>query len=138
MTHTAPVTEVVETASCTVWMGKDRVIWIKLKPVDHHTLEDAHGLVDAHNRLADGVPAHILCDMRHAKVGADAAARDYYVSPEASRLKIAMAMIVGTRIQRFFGALFLRLNRPPYPMAIFRDPANAIEWLEGVPRPEEG
>ena len=117
-------------------MGKEHIIWIKLKPAEHHTLKDAQGLVDAHNKLAEGTPCRIICDMRHAKVGADSAARAYYVGAEASRLKVAMAMVVSTRMQRFFGNLFVRINRPPYPMHLFREPADAIAWLQGFPRPE--
>jgi len=116
-------------------MGKDRIIWLKIKPVKHHTLDDAKALVDAHNRLSEGAPCRIICDMRHATVGADAEARDYYVGPEASELKIAMAMVVSSRMQHFVGTLFLRFNRPPYPMKIFREPADAIGWLQGHPEP---
>ena len=138
MTQNVDAQEVIETRNCTAWMGRNRVIWIKIKPVDHHTLQDAQALVDAHNRLAAGTPCRVMCDMRHAKVGADSQARSYYVGPEASKLKVAMAMIVSTRTQRFFGNLFLRLNRPPYPMTLFRDPADAINWLEGFPEPVSG
>ena len=87
MYDSAPNSDVIETKACTVWMGKDRVIWVTVKPVDHHTIEDARALVDAHNHLADGVACRIICDMRHARVGADAASRAYYVSPEAGRLE---------------------------------------------------
>ena len=127
--------EVIETSNSTVWMGKDRIIWIKIKPVTHHTLDDAKALVEAHNRLSEGTPCRIICDMRHATVGAAPKARDYYVGPEASRLKIAMAMVVSSRMQHFVGSLFLRFNRPPYPMKLFREPADAITWLEGHPEP---
>jgi hypothetical protein len=129
----ASSTEVIESSNATTWMGKDRIIWIKIKPVNHHNLDDAKSLVDAHNRLAAGKPCRIICDMRHAALGADSKARDYYVGPEASKLKIAMAMVVASRTQRFVGTLFLRFNRPPYPMQLFREPADAIAWLETYP-----
>ena len=127
------IAEVIETSNCTTWMGKDRIIWIKIKPVNHHNLDDAKGLVDAHNRLAEETPCRIICDMRHAAIGADAEARRYYIGPEASKLKIAMAMVVTSRMQRFVGTLFLRFSRPPYPMKLFQEPADAIAWLRTYP-----
>jgi hypothetical protein len=133
MPQNASRSEVIETGICTTWMGKDRIIWIKMKPVDRHAVEDAHDLVESHNRLAAGTPCRIICDMRHATTGADRAARDYYVGPEASEFKVAMAMVVSTRTQHLLGTLFLRLNRPNYPMKLFRSPADAIAWLEQTP-----
>jgi hypothetical protein len=113
-----------------VWIDDEDIIWIVFNSTNAHTLDDAMQVVAAHNRLADDQPRAILADLRKINVGANRRARKYYVSEEASRLKLAMAMVTRSSIQRMAGNLFLKLSKPPYPTRIFASTPEAIVWLQ--------
>jgi len=124
-----PQTKTISLPIADIWINDDHVIWISFKKTDSHDLNDAKQVVDAHNSLANGQPCAIIADLRNIKVGADRNARTYYVSEESSRLKLAMAMVTNSSIQRMAGNVFLKLNRPPYPARIFTDTTSALKWL---------
>ena len=113
-----------------IWIDDEDIIWIVFNSTSTHTLDDAKQIVEAHNALADHRPRAILADLRKINVGANRSARKYYVSDEASRLKLAMAMVTSSSIQRMAGNLFLKLSKPPYPARIFPDTPEAIRWLK--------
>ena len=111
-------------------IDSQRIIHIRFNDCDRHGLTEAMEIVEAHNTLAAGVPACVLADIRSVKVGADRAARKYYVSPESAEYKRGMAMVVSSPMQRMLGNIFMRLNRPPYPTRLFMHEAEALRWLE--------
>lgn len=115
-----------------VWREDDGVVWMRFKPCDSHTLEDAIAVVKAHNDLADEKQIPVIADIREVSVGADRQAREYYVSEESSRLKLGMAMLVKSPMQRMLGNVFFRINRPPYPSKMFSDESKALSWLGGL------
>lgn len=115
-----------------VWREDDGVVWMRFKPCDSHTLEDAIAVVKAHNDLADEEQIPVIADIREVSVGADRQAREYYVSEESSRLKLGMAMLVKSPMQRMLGNVFFRINRPPYPSKMFSDESKALSWLGGL------
>ena len=122
----------IELDIAVVWRGSDGVIRIDFKPSSKHDLEDARCIVSAHNRLAEGVPCPVLADITQVSVGADRAARQYYVSEESSRLKTGMAMVTQSPLQQMLGNFFFRMNRPPYPTRMFRETDAALAWLASL------
>ncbi len=122
----------VELSVADVWVNEGGVIWMRFKPCEVHTLEDAIAVVETHNTLAGETPAPVIADIREVSVGADRQAREYYVSEESSRLKLGMAMLVKSPMQRMLGNVFFRINRPPYPSKMFSDEAKALVWLDSL------
>ena len=122
----------IELSVADVWGDEGGVIWMRFKPCEVHTLEDAIAVVKAHNTLAGETPAPVIADIREVSVGADRLAREYYVSEESSRLKIGMAMLVNSPLQRMLGNVFFRINRPPYPSKMFSDEGKALAWLDSL------
>ena len=113
-----------------VWRSDDGVVWMRFKPCETHTLEDAIAVVKAHNDLAGATQVPVIADIREVTVGANRQAREHYVSEESSRLKLGMAMLVKSPMQRMLGNVFFRINRPPYPSKMFLNEAKALDWLK--------
>ena len=122
----------IELDVCDVWQTDDEVIRMRFKPCDVHDLTAAIAVVDAHNKLANGIRRPVIADIREVTVGADRDAREYYVSEEASKYKTGMAMIASSPLQRMLGNVFFRINRPPYPSKLCADEAAAMAWLSGL------
>jgi len=121
----------IETSVAKVWIEADGIIRLHFKPTQQHSLNEAIQVVEAHNRLASGVPRGVIADIRHVTGGADRSAREYYVSSESARLKTGMAMLVSSPMQRMLGNIFFRINKPPYPSRMFSNEEDAIHWLQG-------
>ena len=62
----------IETTIADVWIDTERIIHIEFKASDQHGIEEARGIVDAHNQLANGTPCPVLADIQSVTVGADA------------------------------------------------------------------
>ena len=122
----------IETNIADVWIDTERIIHIRFKASEQHGIAEARGIVQAHNQLANGTPCPVLADIQAVKVGADRAARKYYVSEESARYKTGMAMVVSSPMQRMLGNIFFKLNRPPYPTRLFNRQQDAIQWLKSL------
>jgi len=118
------------------WRDRE-IIHIRFHPTPTHGIEEARIVVDTHNDLAKGVKTAVLADMKNIAVGADKNARRYYVGPESSEYKLGMAMLITSPLQRMFGNIFLKLDKPPYPTKIFTNEGEALDWLSALsPRDE--
>lgn len=60
----------------------------------------------------------------------DKAARDYLSTENPTKGIKAMAVLIDSTIGRVIYNFFITINKPPYPMQIFNDPHQAIEWLK--------
>lgn len=58
-------------------------------------------------------------------------ARRFYSGDEAGRYISASAFVVASPVSRVLGSFFLGLNKPAYPVRLFTEEAEAIEWLKG-------
>jgi hypothetical protein len=123
---------VIELDVCDVWLEESGVIRMRFKPCDVHGLDQAIAVVAAHNKVAKGERRQVLADIREITTGADREARAYYVSEEAAKYKIGMAMLAKSPMQRMLGNIFFRINRPPYASKLFSEEANALSWLKGL------
>ena len=113
-----------------VWLDEEDIIRIDFKDTEHHHIEDAREIVAAHNEISNGAKKAVLADIRDVTTGANREARRYYVTPEASEYKLAMAMLVRSPLQRMLGNVFFFINHPPYPSRLFGDPDQAKQWLK--------
>lgn len=99
-----------------------------------HQLEDAKESLEAIERLAQGEKVYLLLDLRKLRRGITREARQHYSGPEAERLLVALAMVVGSPLTRLVGNLFIGLNRPREPTRLFTSEAEARTWLLGQSR----
>lgn len=61
--------------------------------------------------------------------GSERGARDVLAGPEAVATITAMGVVVRTPVARAVMRLFVRLARPPYPIAVFATADEARAWL---------
>ena len=122
----------IEIQIADLWVDSECIIHIRFKPTDAHGINEARSVVAAHNQLASGQPCLVLADIQNIKVGANRAARAFYVSEESSQYKLGMAMLVTSPMHRMLGNIFLKLNRPPYPTRLFSQEDDALQWLRDL------
>lgn len=54
----------------------------------------------------------------------------YISSKEPTQLLTAAAVITKTRLEQTLGRMFLRINKPNYPVRLFTSEADAEKWLK--------
>lgn len=57
-------------------------------------------------------------------------ARDYLSTEEPSAGIKAIALIIDSKVGKAIYNFFMILNKPVYPMQVFNDPNEALEWLK--------
>jgi hypothetical protein len=63
-------------------------------------------------------------------------AQRYLSSPEICSVVSAGAIMVKSFLERHLARMFLTYHRPPYPVQVFSDEADALAWLRGfLPAP---
>lgn len=56
-------------------------------------------------------------------------ARSYFSGERSTKNILAMAVLVRSILQRTVSSFFIKLNKPKYPVKIFVDKNDAINWL---------
>jgi hypothetical protein len=72
--------------------------------------------------------APVMVDLRgvHSQ---SAEARSVFAGPDAFRVSMAVALLIGSPISRMVGNFYLGFNKPLTPSRLFTDPAEARTWL---------
>ena len=110
-----------------MWLRSDGIVqmsWVSQASID---LEDAMAAIAAMTELTGGRRGPLLVDL-HDSGQQTRPARIEFTRHED--LVSAVALIVGTPVGRILGNFFLRVNRPPYPVALFDDEASGLVWLQ--------
>lgn len=97
--------------------------------------ENTLELFAAYRSLAGDGPHLILSDIRGVR-SSTSESRALATTEDATALHRAAGVIVGSRLTRMMGNLFLRLNRPGYPTRLFSDEASALAWLHAIEQAE--
>ena len=58
-------------------------------------------------------------------------AKQYYAGKESAKVWTAVALLAKSPLSRTIGNLFLKINKPSFPVKMFSDKEKAIEWLKG-------
>jgi hypothetical protein len=119
-----------QTKTCTYAVGEDRILRVRLNPGARETLENAKENIVAVADLLAGRRLPILVDYRLI-ASQERAARAYYASPETGKHVCAVALLVDSPLSRIIGNFFMGLNKPPFPVKVFGDEAEALAWLTG-------
>jgi hypothetical protein len=118
--------ETERTRTCAFRAGP--IIRARFLPGAEVTLADARENIAVTARLTGGARAPILVDLRQLR-SQSAEARAYLAGPEATRVSLAVALIVGSPLSVAIGNFFLGFNRPAVPTRLFRDEEAALQWL---------
>lgn len=108
---------------------KDEILVGTYKKNVHIDLAIAKEIVRTRKSFTRGKTMPSLI-MSEGVVSIDKAAREYFVSAEATEGLSATAIIVKTAFSRFLGNVFMQLNKSPMPVRIFSSLVQAEIWLQ--------
>ncbi|MEO7327151.1 MAG: STAS/SEC14 domain-containing protein [Minicystis sp.] len=126
MTHPREVT----TRTARIWIDDDEIIHYGRLPglTTATTKADAEEAMAATWKLTGHRRLPVLADVRTVK-SVERAARLHLTGPEAARLNVAVALLVGSPLSRAIGNFFLGLNKPLIPCRMFTGEPEALTWL---------
>jgi hypothetical protein len=111
-----------------MWLRPDGIVQLVWAPQVEIGLEDATAAIEAITELTGGRQSRLLVDMRDTGPQ-DRATRAAWT--DRNDLSSAVALIVGTPLSRMMGNLFIRMNKPQFPVRLFDKEAPAVAWLQG-------
>jgi len=122
--------EEIETKTEIISLRKDGIVHCIALPDAYITLEDAKENIQAINKVAGGIKSPVLVDIRKSS-GAAKEARKYFSSPEVATVQSAVAMLIDSGFSKLMGNFFIGLNKPLFPLKLFTNMDEALEWLAG-------
>jgi len=128
MTHPREVT----TRTARIWIDDDDILHFGRLPglMTASTKADAEAAMTAAWELAGHRRLPLLADVRTVKA-IDREARAHLSGPEAARINLAIALLVGSPLSRAIGNFFIGLNKPLIPCRMFTEESAALAWLRG-------
>lgn len=117
-----------QTSITRFWLGEDGIARVIYLPDSVVTLEAAKEYIKSAMEN-DGESRPVLSDIRNVR-GSTREARLFYASDEAASITKAVAILVNSPLSRVMGSFFIGLSKPKYPIKIFTDEVNAINWLK--------
>ncbi len=121
-------TKKIKTNEAEVWI-EDGIYFLIHKKSKKGTLETAKEELKAHKELSSGKKMPLFADVRGMK-GANPEARDYGNSEEVTSTYSAVGILIGSAFTRVIGSLFMKINKPPYPVKMFTEQKEAVKWLK--------
>lgn len=125
------VLRTVETRTSVYTLHEDGIIVQRLRSNAKQSLADARENIEAFVTLAGEQKRPCLVDGRTA-LTAEPGVREYYAGPAATRMTVALALLVGSAAMRVVANLFLTLNKPSIPTRMFTTEVEALEWLRRI------
>jgi len=95
-------------------------------------VEDAEEYIQIQSTFATERPVKNLTDIRKVK-SISIAARDLLKSSSIANIHAGSALVVNSPLSRIIGNFFMQINRPDYPVRLFNDEKNALDWLRSLP-----
>jgi hypothetical protein len=99
-----------------------------MRPGCEMTLADAQENVATIFEVGGRQRSLVLVDMRGLR-SQSREARQYFSGPEAEKVTLAVALLIGSPVSRVLASFFLRLNPQRTPSALFTNEGAAIDWL---------
>ena len=125
-------TGVITNPKFRMWLRPDGIVQLVRCPRTTVLVEDATAAIETMARLTGGRRSPLLVDMRDTGP-LDGAARAELT--RRSELETAVALIVGTPLNRMMANLVLSVNRSRVPVRLFDNEASAIKWLKVLAEP---
>ncbi len=121
-----PPPDAVQTRTCLLW--RSDIICGQFLPGVDVTRDDAVENIATTARLTEGQKLPVLVDLRAVR-SQSAEARAYLAGPEATRVSLAVALLILSPLSRMVGNFFLGFNRPEVPTRLFTSVTEAEAWL---------
>ena len=121
-------TEKINTTEAALWID-DGIYCIAHKDGKKGTLETAKEELKIHRELGGGKKMPLFADMRGMK-GSNPEARDYGNSEVVKSTYSAVGILIGSAFTLLIGSMFMKINKPPYPVKMFTEQENALVWLK--------
>jgi len=113
-----------------VTLGDEGILTIDFSRYDRITLASMYYAHAQHVALClDGKIPVLIKGAGIASV--EYKAQRYLSSPEVCAGVSAGAIVVKSFLERHLARMFLTYHRPPYPVQVFSDEADALAWLRG-------
>lgn len=116
------------TSTARLWLGEDGFIHLRPHARREHTLADAIENVAAVKTIQRGLERSLLIHFEDA-APQTAECRSYYVSAEAGRGLIAVAVVTASLLGRIVGNLMIGMSGGTVPVRLFDDEKAASVWL---------
>lgn len=110
-----------------VWLDEHGLVHLRYKPGVVFEIDDARELIATCWELTGEEPAYLVSDLELK--GATSEARAFAASPEYTSKLAAVASFGKSGVGRLIVTVFLRLQRPAYPLRVFATEAEAVAWL---------
>jgi hypothetical protein len=121
--------EVVETPTFRIWIGKDNITRVVILPSDKDKAEDLQELIEAIIKLCKGELRPGIVDIRDLKIFSRDT-RQYYRDKERPRAANATAFLVESSLSKLFGNVLITLGKQLYPVKLFTSEDDAVTWLK--------
>lgn len=123
----------VATSNGTVWRDDKGIIRYSVRDGAVEKLENAKEMIAAIKNLTGDAKHSTLIDIRKLK-STDKETRDYYASDEVRDAANggACAILVSSPVTSMIGNMFIRVNKPSYPVKMFYSELKAVEWLKEI------
>jgi hypothetical protein len=117
-----------------VTLGDDGILRVDFSQYDRITLASIQYVHARHVALC---PDRKVPELLKGKgVGSvEYKAQRYLSSPEVAAGVSAGAIVVTSFLERHLARMFLIYHRPPYPVQVFSNEADALDWLRGFLSP---
>ena len=120
--------KIYETQVSKIWRDEHGVVHGVFLPRTEQVLAHAVENVGVFAEIGGREKILLLMDLTNLK-SADREARQYIAGPEGQAAIGVLALLVPSLFTRTIGNLFLKIDKPPYPMHMFTDKTKATEWL---------
>lgn len=117
-----------DTRITTLWIDRDGIGHVVLKENALVDLESLKEYSEAVVRGCQGKKIPVLFDMRGIKY-VERDARDQFAKGPPGLLTKAVAVVIRSVAQRMMVRFFLLINKPEFPMKVFRDEKKALNWV---------
>lgn len=106
----------------------DGIVFCRLKKGINMSLEEGKENMKAISEVTNGVRSPVFVDITESK-GISKDCRNLFTSEEVADIQSAVAMLVDSAFTKMIANFFIGLNKTPFPLKMFKDRNEAINWL---------
>jgi len=119
----------LETRTAQIHRSPDDILMVEIKEGSELTLNNAKENIKALQNLSPESGCRVLVNISQVK-SVSRECRAFASSQDTHNFITRLALIVNSPVSRVIGNFFLGLNRPPFPLKLFTNKDEAINWLK--------
>lgn len=120
--------ELINTAK--IWI-EDGIVQVVFEPNSNVSLDSAKEIIAHRLKITEFQNYPLYVDIRGI-LFVDEKTRKHLSSHEGTKCAIGAAIHVDNPISKFFGNLFITVNKPDKPTKLFTNKDRAIQWLKKI------